>query len=506
MPTPTRRPPGQQSASIPTNSTPTPHSTAHSTSHQSVTHGYRAVLSGNTSPQVLLQLQRMAGNRAVQRLLASAAAPPVLQRVYDPDAKLNKPADLIKLRAALVEEFPSDTVFINDFMSRHELPKKIEASQEVVMGSAVFAAKTVKQKQEIESTKVGTAIPKDLKTKVRDAIKVRLERARPKVSEQQEFLSNTKDKESERQKGTLALQQFDIPKDIEVEVFLNHLFIQDAGAKQLAKGGNFNLLVNYCYGRWQKHIQQGETYFVDEEEKGPHETTLGGRTMNENVPDIALGYTWVPDFKPEQLAAMKSATTLGVNNVPSSELDPLTTNPLLQTLGRDHHLQDFVKGLETHEKGAHPVYFHQWVEWGLATKFDVYDNWSPWQRAFESAIECSLKLGGKIYFNLAGFPKHEIDEVRKSKFYLPWHNAENPDKSFKKEHGYKGTIPGTKLGVGLRITHWEIAQVMHNKNMWDNTIFCFYEKNTGVPRRASQTEIQNLGIEFLGNSNELGSV
>lgn len=503
MPNHTSRPPRQQPRS---NTTPTPHHTPHSPITQSVTHGYRAILGGNANPQMVLQLQRTAGNRAVQRLLAGIKAPHLLQRVYDPDAKLNKPADLIKLRAALLEEFPSDTVFINDFMSRHELPKKIEASQEVVMGRAVFTAKTVKQKQEIEGAKTGTAIPKDLKTKVQSAIKLRLERARPKVSEQQEFLGNNKDNESVRQKGTLALQQFDIPKDSDIEIFLNHLFIQDIGAKKLAKGGNFNLLVNYCYGRWQKHIQQGETYFVDEEEKGPHETTLGGRTMNENVPDIALGYTWVPDFKPEQLTAMKSATTLGVNNVPSPELDPLTTNPLLQTLGRDHHLQDFVKGLESHEQGTHPVYFHQWVEWGLATKFDVYDNWAPWQRAFESAIDTSLKLGGKIYFNLAGFPKHEIDEVRKSKFYLPWHNAETPDKSFKKEHGYKGTIPGTKLGVGLRITHWEIAQVMHNKNMWDNTIFCFYEKNTGVPRRASPPELQNLGIEFLGNSNELGSL
>lgn len=504
MPTPTRRLPGRQPDSIRTN--PTPHHTTHSTSHQSVTTAYRAVLDGNASPQMVLQLQRTAGNRAVHRLLAGVSAPRLLQRVYDPDAKLNKPADLIKLRTALLEEFPGDTLFIDAFMSRHEVPKKIEASEEVVMGRAIFAAKTVKQKQEIDTAKTGTAISGDLKTKVRDAIKTKLERARPKVSEQQEFLSNTKDKEPERLKGTLALQQFDIPKDIEIEVFLNHLFIQDAGAKKLAKGGNFNLLVNYCYGRWQKHIQKGETYFVDEEEKGPHETTLGGRTMNENVPDIALGYTWVPDFKPEQLTAMQSATTLGVNNVPPSELDPLTKNPLLQTLGRDHHLQDFVKGLETHERGTHPVYFHQWVEWGLATKFDVYDNWSPWQRAFESAIDCSLKLGGKIYFNLAGFPKHEIDEVRNSKFYLPWHNAENPDQSFKKEHGFKGLIPGTKLGVGLRITHWEIAQVMHNKNMWDNTIFCFYEKDTGVPRRANTTDLSNLGIEFLGNSNELGAV
>lgn len=490
--------------------TATPKSTTASASvHQSrpsPVYDFHAARTGTATPHEVAQLQQTIGNRAVQRLMQpQTVQSPVIQRVYDPDEKVNSEPHLPKIRLVLLEEF-TDTTFVDNFMARHPLIGEIKSGKEVPLGRIVFTARTVKQKQAITAAKTDTAIPDDLKGRLKSALQERLNRDRPSSHEEREFLDTNRDNSDVREKGKVALNQFRTVDDGELELFVTQLLRGDTGAQTLATTSkNFPLLVNYCYGRWQRAIQKGESYFVDDSEKGPHELTLRGREMTSDVPDIALGYTWVPDFKPEQLEAMKIGTEQGVSNIPSSVTSKVQT-PTLSKMGTDHHLQDFVKGLEESDVSKHPVYFHQWVEWGLATKFDVYDNWKPWQRAFDSAVEGVLKLGGKIYFNLAGFPKFEIDQVRQSKFYLPWHNAKDPDKSFSKEHSRKGMVPGTSLGIGLRITHWEIAQVMHNKNMWDNTVFMYYEKSTKTPRVAEASELTALGIEFLGDSPDLNPV
>ncbi len=483
-----------------------PHNTSNIVSPTRASHpsiGYRAVRGGASTPRDVAQLQKTMGNQAVQRLMQPRGAQSaVIQRVYDPDEKVNSEPHLVKVRAALLEEFP-DVSFVDEFMSRHSLIGEIKSGKEVPLGRVVFTARTVKQKQGIDATKAETDIPSDLQARLKVALQERLDRAKPTDIEQREFLDTNRDNSEVREQGKVALNQFRTVDESELTLFLGQILKGDKGARTLAtKTKNFPMLVNYCYGRWQRYIQKGESYFVDAEEKGPHETTLRGREMSGDVPDIALGYTWVPDFQPEQLEAMKIATEQGVDNVPTSVKSKVQT-PTMKSLGKDHHLQDFVKGLEESDVSKHPVYFHQWVEWGLATKFDVYDNWKPWQRAFDSAIDCVLRLGGKIYFNLAGFHKFEIDQVRTSKFYLPWHNPKKPEQSYSKEHGYKGKIEGTELGVGLRITHWEIAQVLNNKNMWDNTTFCFYDKGTKIPRVAEDHELSALGIEFLGDSPDL---
>lgn len=214
--------------------------------------------------------------------------------------------------------------------------------------------------------------------------------------------------------------------------------------------------------------------------------------------DMALGYTNVPKWTKKQGKIIDKTNKDPATKLSDKELEHLRQNPKPQ---KGHELNDFTGSL-TKES----TWYKHWVDEGLVTKEEYDRGLIAWQVAFDKAATNLLVRGGKIHFDLTGFLPSEIEKLKSVEYWLPYKQETgrgNPSKTFESRYAGPtiGGETGSTLRSGLRITHWELAQVLYNRNMWEQTTFYINDPIDGF-KQLSKPELEQMGIEYLGHDTD----
>lgn len=212
-------------------------------------------------------------------------------------------------------------------------------------------------------------------------------------------------------------------------------------------------------------------------------------------PEMVLGFTQGLKFDKEQIKIIEK-----FNKNPKASLTLEESNYLLKHKkgAKDHRLQEDVSNKLPNK----PKAYYDWTRAGWLSNAEYKDSTEKdWKIGFDKATQHLVIRGGKIHFDLSGFRKDDIENIKQSKFYLPYGPTGNsnlgPQVSFKNSHPF-GNIGQSELKHGMGITHWELGQIMFNKNLWNRTTFYRYDKKNEKPVKMIKTELNKLGLKFMG--------
>lgn len=254
-----------------------------------------------------------------------------------------------------------------------------------------------------------------------------------------------------------------------------------------------NQLVKDILDGSQQNVPVGRVIFFAQVEKQHYD--IQNTQEQQTQPEMALGFSNALTFKDEQLRIMEKFNRDPLAQLTSIESDYLDKNKKGQ---RDHRLKEDISD----KLPGKPKMYFDWEQAGWLEDVSYQDATNKdWKLGFDKATNHIAIRGGKIHFDLSGFRRDDIANIKQSKFYLPYgptmNSPDGPQTSFKNTHPF-GSIGQSELKYGMGITHWELGQIMYNKNLWDITIFYRYDKQNNKPVEMQSNELNNLGLTFMG--------
>lgn len=254
-----------------------------------------------------------------------------------------------------------------------------------------------------------------------------------------------------------------------------------------------NQLVKDILSGDEENIPIGRLTFAAQVEKQADE--LASSKEQQTKPQMALGFSNAYTFAQEQIKIMKR-----FNTDPNTKLTKMEQLYLDSHKGGklDHKLQKDVSD----KLPGKPKAYYDWEQagWMEDVPYAKTTN-EDWKLGFDKATHHITMRGGKIHFDLSGFRKDDIQNIKGSKYFLTYgptnENQKGKPNSFKGRHPFP-SIGDSHLKYGMGITHWELGQIMFNKNLWDRTTFYRYDSLLKKPVAMKQLELNALKLVFMG--------